>query len=120
MKHQYAQYVLDMFKPHGPMTAKALFGGYAFYCGGVIFAIIVEDQLYFKVDELTRADFESHDAQQFVYQGKSKTVAMPYMILPESILENRDELPVWIAKACEVSVRSGKKKPSKKKKILEK
>ncbi len=108
MKHQYAQYVLDTLKPHGSIVAKSLFGGYGFYRDGIIFAIIVEDQLYFKIDDITRGDFEAYDSQQFVYEGKSMTVAMPYMTLPESILENRDELPLWIEKACQVSLRSKK------------
>lgn len=112
MKQQFAQYILDTLKPHGQITSKAMFGGYAFYCRGIIFGLIIDDQLYFKIDDTTRGDFEAYGSEQFVYQGKSKTVSMPYMTLPEAILENRDELPLWIAKACEVSVRH-QKKPKK-------
>jgi len=111
MKSQYAQYIFDMLKPQGHITIKALFGGYAFYNEGVIFAIIVDDQLYFKVDDETRADFEAYQSEQFIYQGKSKEVSMPYMTLPESILENSEELALWVAKACNVSLRA--KKPQK-------
>jgi DNA transformation protein len=112
MKNQYAQFVLDTLKPHGPITAKPLFGGYAFYCSGIIFAIIVEDELYFKVDKATSGEFEALESKPFIYQGKAKTVTMSYMTLPESILADREQLPLWIRKACEVSMRS-KKVPQK-------
>jgi len=112
-KQQFLMYVLDMLQPHGPITARALFGGHALYFNGVIFAIIVENQLYFKVDDLTKEDFEAYDSRYFVYTGKTKQVTMPYMTLPESILENRDELPLWIEKAYEVSLRHKKATKSK-------
>lgn len=103
--HQYLAYVLDMLQPHGPITAKALFGGHGLYYDGLIFGIIVDKELYFKVDDQTRAAYEELGSRQFVYQGKTKTVSMPYMTLPDSILENRDELPNWIDRAYQASVR---------------
>lgn len=114
MKHQYLTYVLDMLQPHGNIISKGLFGGHGIYYNGIIFAVIVENQLYFKVDDQTRPDFEEYGSKPFVYVGKTKSVTMPYMTLPESILENRDELPLWIEKAYQVSLRhkSGQKKAS--------
>jgi DNA transformation protein len=116
MKDQYAQYVFDMLKPHGSIRAQAMFGGYALYHEGILFALIIEGQVYFKIDDITKPDFERHGAEQFTYQGKHKMVSMPYMTLPESILEDPEELRVWIARACDVSLRAQKtKKPVKKK-----
>ncbi len=109
-KSEYLLYVLDLLEPHGPITAKSLFGGYGIYYGPTIMGVIVQDQLYFKMDDTTRSDFEAHDAQPFIYKGKTKTVAMPYMQLPESILENRELLPEWIEKAYLVSLRHHKSK----------
>ena len=105
MKDQYLGYVLDMLEPHGPITSRKLFGGHALYYDGVIFATIIENQLYFKVDVQTRGDFEEYDSKPFVYTGKNKPVTMPYMTLPEVILENQEELPLWIEKAYQVSLR---------------
>ncbi len=116
MKHQYLAYVLDMLQPHGQITAKGLFGGHGIYYKGIIFAVIVENELYFKVDDHTREDYDEYDSQPFVYIGKTKTVTMPYMTLSESILENREELPLWIEKAYQVSLRhkkGQKRKPKK-------
>lgn len=109
LKNQYLTYIIDTLQPHGPITAKAMFGGHGIYSGKLIIGLIVENQLYFKADESTRPDFEKHDSEQLIFTDKNnKKFIMPYMTLPESILENREELPLWIEKAYQVSLRAKK------------
>lgn len=114
-QNSFLLYVLEQLSPHGPITARAMFGGYGIYWDKVIFAIIAEDQLYFRIDEITVAAYKSYGSELFVYEGKSKTVAMPYSTLPIEILENSKELPEWIKSAYQASLRN-KKNPTKKKK----
>lgn len=113
-KNDYLLYILDLLQPHGPITSKSLFGGYGIYYGPTIIGIIVESQLYFKIDDSTRADFEAYGSKPFIYEGKAKTVTMPYMQLPESILESREQLAQWIERAHQASLRHQKSKPKKK------
>ena len=117
MKHQFRDYVLDILQPHGPITARSMFGGYGIFYDGLIIGIIVENQLYFKVDKETQPDYESHGSHFFVYVGKTKTVQMSYMNVPDSILENKDELGTWIKKAYEVTCRYQRSKRPKKKRL---
>jgi DNA transformation protein and related proteins len=105
MKNQYRDYVLDLLQPHGPITARAMFGGHGIYYGSAIIGLIVDSELYFKVDDETRSDYEAYRSVPFIYEGKSKTVTMPYMKVPESILEDNEELPLWIEKALQVSLK---------------
>jgi DNA transformation protein and related proteins len=114
-KNEYLLYILDFLEPHGPITAKALFGGHGIYYGTAIIGVIVDNELYFKVDEFTKPAFDQYGSQSFIYKGKTKTVTMPYMKLPELILENREELPQWIENAFQVSLRHQKSSPKKKK-----
>jgi DNA transformation protein len=114
-QNSFLSYVLELVSPHGPIRARAMFGGYGIYWDKVIFAIIAYDQLYFRIDEITRAEYESYGSELFVYEGKTKTVTMPYATLPIDILENPKELPEWIKRAYQVSLRH-KKNPTKKKK----
>ena len=113
MKTDYRDYVLDLLQPHGPISARPLFGGYGIYYESLIIGIIVDSQLYFKVNDETRSDYEAYGSLPFVYDGKSKTVTMSYMTVPESILEKRDELSQWIEKAHQVSLQSAKSKKNK-------
>ena len=77
-----------------------------------MFALIAEDELYFRIDELIKEDYESYESKPFVYTGMKKPVALPYMTLPEEILENPQELPHWIEKAYKTALKH--KKPKKK------
>jgi DNA transformation protein len=103
----FVKSVLKKLKPHGPITARAMFGGYGIYFGDIIFALIADNRLYFRTDDLNRGDYNS---EPFVYQGMAKPVVMPYMGLPDKILDNPRELPSWIKKAVDASLRNKKKK----------
>jgi len=62
-----------------------MFGGYGLYCEDTIIALIAFERLYLKVDAETKPAFAAAGAAAFVYDGKSKPIAMPYMTLPPEI-----------------------------------
>ncbi len=92
------------------ITSRAMFGGWGVYKDGRIFAIIAEGELYCKVDEETRSAYESRGSRPFTYTRGRKTYAMSYWLLPEEILENRDDLYEWIEKAAQAGGRKGRKR----------
>ncbi len=91
------------------ILSRAMFGGFGLYKFGVIFGMIVSDQLYFKVDKDNLEDYEKHDCKPFTYIHGSKSVKMSYYEVPEEIWENKDELKVWIDKAVAASMKAKKK-----------
>lgn len=103
--------MLDVFSSIPGITCKALFGGSSFYKDGIIFACIADGKLYFKVDEINRPHYQVMGSQPFVYEHKNtkKITAMPYYELPESILEDQDQLKLWIDESVAASLRSKKK-----------
>ena len=113
--------IVEMFMayllPHGPITVRSMFGGYGIFYDKVIFASIVENELYFRVDDKTRRDFEVKGSKQFVYEGVEKPVAMPYFTLPDSILKNPKTLKEWIERSYFISLSS--KKPKKQRRNLD-
>lgn len=87
-----------------------MFGGYGIYKDGIIFAIIAYDQLYFKVDDTNKADYEAHDSGPFVYdQGGHKQTTMSYWLVPEEIMENHEKVAEWMEKSVEISRKKKKK-----------
>lgn len=103
---EFHEYVLnDLFGDFDGVTSKRMFGGYGFYLDGNIFAIIVEDELYFKVDERNKSEYESHGSHPFVYEGhKNKgPVEMPYWLLPEEIMSDSELLYDWMVTSAEIS-----------------
>ncbi len=81
-----------------------MFGGYGIYKNGIIFGLIAEDVLYFKVDETNKADYEEKGSKPFTYaQGNNKPTVMSYWEVPSEILENKTDLIEWIEKSVIVS-----------------
>lgn len=114
-KNVYLEDVMKHLSPHGNIISRAMFGGYGIYLDGVIFASIVQDKLYFRVDEVNRADYEPFGSLPFIYEGMGKPVEMPYLTLPDEILMDPKRLRMWIQKAYESSLRHKMKKGRKKK-----
>lgn len=103
------EHFMSYLTPHGAITARAMFGGFGIYLDGVIFAIIVEKELYFKVDEKSQKQFESLDSKQFVYEGQGRPVGMSYFTLPEKILKSPEELTKWIKRSHSISLKGRKR-----------
>lgn len=117
-KQQFCDFVLAHFNRCAPITARAMFGGYGLYIEEieeVMFALIANETLYFKVDDENRNDFVAAGMGPFVYLGKHKPVKMSYYQLPEEILSDIETLPKWISKAHSVARRT--KQKSKKKRV---
>jgi DNA transformation protein len=102
--------LLSLMKPHGPITGRAMFGGYGFYHDKIIFAILIRETLYFRIGENNEKDFEPYGSEPFVYDGKNRPIVMPYLTLPNKVLHNPKLLPQWIEKARDASLRSRTKR----------
>lgn len=90
----------DVFSDIDGIKSRSMFGGYGFYKDGKIFGMIADGKLYFKVGEGNRKEYEKAGSKPFVYHGyKDKSVTMSYWEVPGDILENKEELAVWIEKA---------------------
>lgn len=102
----FLEKVLEKLEPLGHIKSRAMFGGYGIYYKEVIFAIIAENELYFRVDEKTRKEFEQYSSHPFVYEGKKKPIEMPYMTLPDAVFNNKAQLKAFVEQAYETSLRN--------------
>ena len=66
---EFSDFVLDQLAPLGDVRARAMFGGVGIYSETVMFGLIADDQLYFRVDELSRARFVEAGQTPFSYGG---------------------------------------------------
>lgn len=115
----YAKYVTeDLMSEIDGISARAMFGGFGMYKDGIIFGLIVENQLYFKVDETTMEKYKKLGGKPFEYEMRGKVSAMPYWLVPETILDNVEELRMWVEEAAEISLKAKLTKKPAKKKIL--
>ena len=108
----FHEYVMgDVLGHVDGITSKKMFGGYGLYLDGDIFAIITSDtDLYFKVDETNQPEFETVGSHQFIYTGhkNKKPTPMPYWIVPESVMEDREKIEEWAHQSALITKKSKK------------
>ncbi len=106
----YVDYVLgDALSLLPEVRARAMFGGYGLYLNGVIFGIIADEVLYFKVDSSNQAEFKVFGSKPFSYKGaKGKKISMSYWEVPQEVLEDPQAVAQWAQASAKIS--SQKKK----------
>jgi len=114
MSRDYAEYICDLLSPLGPVTARAMFGGFGIYLDGLTFALIADDTLYFKVDDHNRAAFQAAGSHPFK-PFPDKAMVMSYWDVPVEIFDDPDELCRWARDAYDVALRARKPKRPRKK-----
>ncbi len=108
----FRAYLLEQLGALRPVTSRPMFGGLAIFAEGRTFALVADDVLYFKVDDSNRPDFEAAGTGPFLPFG-DPAKPMQYYELPEEVLEDPDQLAVWMARAIAVAARA-KPKPKRK------
>ncbi|HCF62272.1 MAG TPA: competence protein TfoX, partial [Myxococcales bacterium] len=112
----FVEDVLDLLEPLGAVRARAMFGGWGLWLDDAIFGLIVDERLFFKIDESSRPEFEGAGCEPFVYDsGKGRPVAMSYWTPPPGTEDDRHAVLPWARKGLEAAARAKAKKPSVKK-----
>jgi DNA transformation protein len=102
----FVDHVCDLLLAQGPVAARRMFGGWGLYLDGVMFALIADERLYFKVDDETQERFAGAGAAPFTYIARNKTVALSYREAPDGSLEDPDDLLPWARLALEAARRA--------------
>ena len=112
----YREFVLEQLgRVAPPIRAKSMFGGTGIYSHDIFFALIANDELYLKVDDTNRPDFETRGMGPFLPYGAGSS-AMQYYLLPADVLEDVDTLREWVEKSIVVARGTKRGKPHTKKK----
>ena len=74
-------------------------------------ALMDDDTLYMKVDDLNLADYEAEGSGSFTVVMRGKETTMGYREIPANVLEDLDRLIEWSNKAIDVALRADAAKP---------
>ena len=113
---EFREFLLDHFSELGPIEIKRMFGGAGLYLGDACFALVVDERIMMRGDEVLGPEFEDAGSEQWVYSNKTRgDVAMPYWNLPESAIDDPEEAVEWARKSLVPARDSATKKRAAKK-----
>ena len=123
-KDEFRDYCIELFAslvPHAGIAciaAKRMFGGTGFSIDGKTFAIIAMDQLWLKVDDVSRSEFEQAGCRIFTYDMAGKPRSMSYYTVPDDAMESAALMAPWAEHAWGAALRAAADKIKKTKKKI--
>ncbi len=107
-RDEFLEYVLELLEPAGNVTSARMFGGHVIRKDGLPIALVIRDEVYFKVDGSNRADYEAIGSEPFTYEAKGKIITISNWKLPVDELEDPERMKEWVEKSCKVALKSRK------------
>lgn len=104
--NEFADYVVELMADWATVSARKMFGGYGLYRDRLMFALIVEDELFFKTDAANLAQFEQAGCRPFVYASQERTVQLSYWSAPAASLDSPAEMGEWCQSAYGAALRA--------------
>jgi DNA transformation protein and related proteins len=106
----FADFVLEQMAEVPDVSKRAMFGGFGIYRGGLMFALIAQEQLYFKASDFLAEEFIALGLPPFVYASKGRSTALKYYQAPESVFEDSEQMTLWAQKSYQCAMRTAKSK----------
>ena len=100
---EYLNFVVEKLSPIGDIKSRAMFGGYGIFHEGLMFALISEDTLYFKVNESNRDMYKRVESKPFPH-------GISYWEVPADVLEENAKLHEWANISIKIAQVAAKKK----------
>jgi DNA transformation protein len=115
---EFLEFITEQMVDFGPVSVRGVSGGTGIFRDGLMFALIVDEVLYFKADAQTQTAFEAEGLGPFTYATKNhpRTV-MSYWRAPARCLDDSEDMTQWCREAFAVALRSAKP-PAKPRKRL--
>lgn len=76
------------------------------YAGGIIFALVDDDLVYIKADDVSKAAFIAVGCRAFAPFADRPSYTMSYYSLPDEAVDDREELLKWARLGVEAGVRA--------------
>lgn len=110
----FIEHVLELARPAKP-SARPMFGGHGIYVDGRIVGLVVQDVLYLKTDEESRARFVAEGLEPFTFTKRKTGVVevTSYYRPPEEALESADAMREWLRLAQGAALRTAAQRKPK-------
>src|SRR6202165_1568681 len=118
----FAEFLREQLASLGRVSMRRMFGKTGVFCDGLMFAMVTDDTLYFRVDDHNRAAFkEAESFPPLNYEKKGCTIDLAFWRAPERLFDEPDELVTWaraaLAAARRVAAKRQRTAPRRKSKL---
>ena len=100
---EFLNLIIEKLSPIGDIKGRAMFGGYGIFHEGLMFALISEDILYFKVNDSNRDRYEKAGSNPFPH-------GISYWEVPTEVLEGTTRLHEWASISIAIAQAANRKK----------
>jgi DNA transformation protein len=92
----FAEFLREQMAPLGQIAMRRMFGKTGVFCEGVMFGMVRENTLYFRVDDQNRATFqEAESSPPLNYMKQGRTIDLAFWPVPERLMDEPDGLVAW-------------------------
>jgi DNA transformation protein len=92
----FAEFLREELAPLGRVTMRRMFGKTGVFCDGLMFGVVADNTLYFRVDDHNEAAFrEAASYPPLSYEKKGRTIDLAFWRAPERLFDEPDELVSW-------------------------
>lgn len=101
---EYVEYILEQLDPVRTISSGRFFGGVGLKSENTQFAMVMDNSLFFVVDESSRNKYQELGTECFWYKTKKKKVNVKkYHEVPAEIIENNEALIEWAKESIEIA-----------------
>jgi len=107
----FAEFLREQLAPLGRITMRRMFGKTGVFCDAVMFGMVTDNTLYFRVDDQNRVTFkEAESFPPLNYEKRGHTIDLSFWRAPERLFDEPDELVAWARAALEAAHRVAAKR----------
>jgi DNA transformation protein len=103
---EFVAHCLELLRPAAPAEPRRMFGAWGLFAAGRMFALVVDETLWLKADDMSRAAFEAEGLERFFYEGRGGRVGLPYWQAPPDAMDDPHALRPWALAAIDAALRS--------------
>lgn len=99
----------ELWQPWAKVRSRRMFGGIGLYRDDVMFGLIMDDEVFLKVDESSEPIFDEMGLPHFIYYRGGKPVRLSFRQAPAEMFDESDVACEWAQRAWQAAIRARSK-----------